>query len=163
MCAQLCPTLCNPMDCSPPGSCVHGIFQARLLEQVSMFISGDLPNAGIEPASLGSPELAGGFFTTAPPRKSLMYIYIYSVYIYTYTHMFLIYQQISFKFSCIFKHYKTKSWFINCVPLMIWNQDDMIKWKVFFNLSHFILIWITWLTYLVILTTCGRRLFRGQA
>ena len=26
------PTLCNPMDCSPPGSSVHGIFQARILE-----------------------------------------------------------------------------------------------------------------------------------
>ena len=30
--AQLCPTLCDPMDCSPPGSSVHGIFQVRLLE-----------------------------------------------------------------------------------------------------------------------------------
>ena len=29
---QLCLTLCNPMDCSPPGSFVHGIFQARVLE-----------------------------------------------------------------------------------------------------------------------------------
>ena len=30
--AQLCPTLCNPMDCSLPGSFIHGIFQARVLE-----------------------------------------------------------------------------------------------------------------------------------
>ena len=30
--AQLCPTLSNPMDCSLPGSCIHGIFQARVLE-----------------------------------------------------------------------------------------------------------------------------------
>ena len=30
--AQSCPTLCNTMDCSPPGSSVHGIFQARVLE-----------------------------------------------------------------------------------------------------------------------------------
>ena len=30
--AQLCPTLRNPMDCSPPGSSVHGIFQARVLK-----------------------------------------------------------------------------------------------------------------------------------
>ena len=29
---QSCPTLCNPMDCSPPGSSIHGIFQARVLE-----------------------------------------------------------------------------------------------------------------------------------
>ena len=30
--AQSCPTLCNPMDCNLPGSSVHGIFQARILE-----------------------------------------------------------------------------------------------------------------------------------
>ena len=29
---QSCPTLCDPVDCSPPGSSVHGIFQARVLE-----------------------------------------------------------------------------------------------------------------------------------
>ena len=33
---QLCPTLCNPMDYSPPGSSVHGIFQARVLEWVAI-------------------------------------------------------------------------------------------------------------------------------
>ena len=37
VCAQLCLTLCNPMDCSLPGSSVHGIFQARILEQVAIF------------------------------------------------------------------------------------------------------------------------------
>ena len=35
--AQSCPTLCNPMDYSPPGSTVHGIFQARILERVAIF------------------------------------------------------------------------------------------------------------------------------
>ena len=29
--AQSCPTLCDPMDCSLPGSCIHGIFQIRIL------------------------------------------------------------------------------------------------------------------------------------
>ena len=33
---QSCPTLCNPMDCSPPGSVVHGIFQAWILEWVAI-------------------------------------------------------------------------------------------------------------------------------
>ena len=33
---QLCPTLCDPVDCSPPGSSVHGILQARILEWVAM-------------------------------------------------------------------------------------------------------------------------------
>ena len=33
---QLCPSLCDPMDCSPPGSSVHGILHARILEWVAM-------------------------------------------------------------------------------------------------------------------------------
>ena len=39
--AQSCLTLCNPMNCSPPGSSVHGIFQARILEQVAVSYSRD--------------------------------------------------------------------------------------------------------------------------
>ena len=35
--AQSCPTVCDPLDCSPPGSSVHGILQARTLEWVAMF------------------------------------------------------------------------------------------------------------------------------
>ena len=34
--AQSCPTVCSPMDCSPPDSSVHGIFQARILEQIAI-------------------------------------------------------------------------------------------------------------------------------
>ena len=34
--AQSCPTLSDPMDCSPPGSSIHGIFQARVLEWVAI-------------------------------------------------------------------------------------------------------------------------------
>ena len=37
--AQSCPTLCNPMDCSLPGSSIHGIFQARVLEWVAISFS----------------------------------------------------------------------------------------------------------------------------
>ena len=37
---QSCPTLSDPMDCSPPGSSVHGIFQARLLEWGAIAFSG---------------------------------------------------------------------------------------------------------------------------
>ena len=47
--AQSCPTLCDPMDCSPPGSSVHGISQARILEYVPS--SGDLSNPWIKPLS----------------------------------------------------------------------------------------------------------------
>ena len=38
--AQLCPTQGDPMDCSPPGSSVHGIFQARVLEWVAIAFLG---------------------------------------------------------------------------------------------------------------------------
>ena len=37
--AQSCPTLSDPMDCSPPGSSVHGIFQARVLERGAIAFS----------------------------------------------------------------------------------------------------------------------------
>ena len=36
---QSCPTLCDPVDCSPPGSSVHGILQARILEWVAISFS----------------------------------------------------------------------------------------------------------------------------
>ena len=64
--AQLCLTLCDPMDCSPPGSSVHGVFQARKWNGLSFPPPGDLPDPGVKPAS---PALAGGFFITALPGK----------------------------------------------------------------------------------------------
>ena len=48
----LCPTLCNPMDCSSPGSSVHGILQARLLEWVTI-LQGIFPTQG---SNLGLPH-----------------------------------------------------------------------------------------------------------
>ena len=49
--AQSCLTLCNLMDCSPPGSSVHGISQASIPEWVAVPSPKDLPIPGIEPAS----------------------------------------------------------------------------------------------------------------
>ena len=59
---QSCPTLSDPTDASPPGSSIHGIFQARVLEwgavpgkastkKVAISFSRDLPDPGIEPRS----------------------------------------------------------------------------------------------------------------
>ena len=48
---QSCPTLCDPVDCSPPGSSVREILQERILEGVAMPVSGNLPDPGIEPTS----------------------------------------------------------------------------------------------------------------
>ena len=64
---------CDLMDCSPVGSSVHGIFQARILKWVGILTPRDLPNSGTEPASLASPALAGGFFTSEPPGKPPYY------------------------------------------------------------------------------------------
>ena len=48
--AQLCPTLCNPMDCSLPGSSLHGVLQARILEWVCHFLpQGIFPTQGSNP------------------------------------------------------------------------------------------------------------------
>ena len=114
---QSCPTLCDPIDGSPPGSPVPGILQARTLEWVAISFSsawkwkvkvkllscvqlfttpwtaahqtplsmgfsgqecwsglpwpppGDLPYRGVDPASLMSPALTGGFFTTSTTWK----------------------------------------------------------------------------------------------
>ena len=63
------------MDCSPPGSSVHGISQARILEWVAISFSGDLYNPGIKPMTLASSALQADFFffffflTSEPPGK----------------------------------------------------------------------------------------------
>ena len=61
---QLCPTLCDPMDCSLPGSSVHEFYRQEYWSGLPFPSPGDLPDPGIEPGSLTSPALAGRFFTT---------------------------------------------------------------------------------------------------
>ena len=53
------PSSCDRMDCSPPGSSVHGIIPA-ILEWVAISSSRDLPDLGTEPVSPASPALADG-------------------------------------------------------------------------------------------------------
>ena len=52
--AKSCPTLCDPMDCSPPGSSIHGVLQARIVQWAAILHPGGLPNLGI---TLRSPAL----------------------------------------------------------------------------------------------------------
>ena len=65
----------TPMDCSPPGSSLHGILQARILEWWPVPLEGDPPNPGIELASLMSPALAGEFFTTSTAWEASQLFY----------------------------------------------------------------------------------------
>ena len=68
--AQSCPTLCDPTDCSPPGSSVHGILQARILEWVAISFFRDLPDPGMEP---GSPTLqADSLLSELPGKPNIM-------------------------------------------------------------------------------------------
>ena len=75
------------MDWIPPGSCVHGILQARLLEWVAI------------PSSRGSSQprdrthvsfvssIAGSFFTAEPPEKPCLYIHMYLFFSKCFSHL----------------------------------------------------------------------------
>ena len=67
---QSCPTPCDSMDCSWPGTSVLEILQVRILEWVAFPSPGDLPEPGIEP---GSPALQADSLLFEPLRKP-MYI-----------------------------------------------------------------------------------------
>ena len=70
---QSCPILCDPMDCSPPGSCPQGIIQARILEWVVVFSSrgSSQPRDGTH-LFFVFPVLAGRFFATNATWEALI-------------------------------------------------------------------------------------------
>ena len=61
---QSCSALCNPIDCSLPGLLSMGFSRQEYCSGLPFPSPGDLPDPGIEPVSLRSLALAGGFFTT---------------------------------------------------------------------------------------------------
>ena len=73
--AQSCPTLCDPMNSSPPGSSVHGILQARILEQVVMPFSRE-PSQPRDRTCVSC--IAGRFFTTESPEKPKIKIILFN-------------------------------------------------------------------------------------
>ena len=68
--AQLCLTPFDPMDCSPPGSSVHGILQPRMLEWVAMLFSMGSSQPRDRTQVSMSVALASRFFTTSATRKT---------------------------------------------------------------------------------------------
>ena len=66
---QSCPTLCDPMHWSPPGSSVLGILQVRILKCVACPPPRYPPDPGIEPAALKSSVFADGLFTAGATWK----------------------------------------------------------------------------------------------
>ena len=71
---------CGPMGFSPPGSSVHGISQARILEWIAISFPRGSSQPGDGTRISSSPTLAGGFFTTEPPAKPL------EIHTHTHTH-----------------------------------------------------------------------------
>ena len=69
---QLCSPLCNPTDCSPPGSSVHGILQARTLEWVAMPSSRGSSRPRDQTCNSCSSYTAGEFFTTETQGKPIL-------------------------------------------------------------------------------------------
>ena len=63
------------MNCSLPGSFVHGILQTRILVRFAVPSPGDLPDQGIKPTSLVSPALAGSFFTSSATWEASLEAY----------------------------------------------------------------------------------------
>ena len=64
---QSCATLCDPMDCNPPGSSVHGISQGKILERVAEPSSRDVPHSGIKPTPLCLLRWQSGSLLLVPP------------------------------------------------------------------------------------------------
>ena len=75
---QLCLTLCDPMDCSLPGSSVHGLSRQAYCSGLPCPSPGHISDPGIEPKSLMSASLAGSSLPLALPGKPIyLYIEIY--------------------------------------------------------------------------------------
>ena len=109
--AQSCPTLCDPMDCSLPGSSVHGIFQARVLEWVAISFSrgSSRPRDWTQVS-----HTAGRGFTVWAPRdiiihfkKYLMAFLDFTIHIYkssesTFKHYSIVPQTVKISYNRVF-------------------------------------------------------------
>ena len=76
--AQLCPTLCDPMDCSPPGSSVYGILQARILEWVASPFS---RGSSLPGDQMWVSCIEGRFFIISATREAHIYCWYEPIHI----------------------------------------------------------------------------------
>ena len=130
--------LCNPIDCIPPGSSIHWIFQARVLEWVAI------------PFSRGSswprdqtlvPHIAGRCFTVWATREAPSYIHIHIyIYIHTYIYVYIyIYIHIYVPFLNIMVFQ------MHCIPVLqnfkLTSMKSLRKWLALGVLFHFCFIY----------------------
>ena len=122
---QSCLTLCNPMDHNLPGSSVHGILQARILEWVAWPSSRGSSHLGIKPRSLTFPALAGEFFTISTTSKdhitcTCVYKCIKNIFMFVplahlYNHVFNWMYVCSFPLSFYMHKQVCQGWFVTLV------------------------------------------------
>ena len=96
-------TLCSPVDCSPPGSSVHGIFQARILEWVVISSTRGSSDPGIKPASPVSPAFPTDSLPKEPSGNPMNYYFLFILYVFYTMEIMLEKKQIRAVFLFKFK------------------------------------------------------------
>ena len=118
---QLCPTLCDPMDCSLPGSSLHGILRQEYSSGLPFPLPGDLPNPRIEPES---PALQENTLTSEPPGKPSAYL---RLLIFLLVALIPAYASSSLAFFMMYSACKLNKQGDNiqpwCTPFPIWKQS----------------------------------------
>ena len=98
--ARSCSALCDPMDCSPPGSCIHGILQARVLEWVVISFS----RRSSQPRDRTRvSRTVGRWFTIWATREVLIYLILSCIFVSSYS---LWCREIRDFFIYLFNHFK---------------------------------------------------------
>ena len=93
--AQLCPSLCDPMDYRLPGSSIRGIFRQEYWSGLPFPSPGDLPNPGIEP---GSPALQVDSLLSEPPGKPTV---VFTIGKYRCVGIPVLFKPMLFRVNCI--------------------------------------------------------------
>ena len=122
--AQSCSTLCNPMDCSLPGSSVHGNFPGKNTGVgCYAFLQGNFPDPGIE---MGSPALQANSLPTELPGKTIFLCLVLGIY----SDFILLHATVQFS-----QHLLLKRLFFSTVYacLLCHRLSDCI-WGLFYNL-----------------------------
>ena len=129
VCAQLCPTLCDPMDYNPPGPSVHGISQARILEWVAISSSRgsswprDWTRVSVSPASAGRFFICANWLFLSWGKKKRSFLPLAHQLLQTCPHPFLA--------PCVWSS-KLKS---SRALSLVWNfrsrQDAGVKMKCY--------------------------------
>ena len=103
---QLCPALCNPMDCSPPGASIHSIFQQEYWSRLPFPSPGALPYPVTEPKSSVSSALQVDSLLTEPsgtPPYIVLYTYI-CIHMHIYTCVYMYIYMYMCMYTCIHIH-----------------------------------------------------------